>query len=116
MMKCTKAKSIQREFIKETYQDLKKINDGYVNEKEILEILEDIAIFFEGGDPKEYEMTQHYVGMSSLFRGFVVKDWKGVDFNCLKYRRFKKVLVVKAVMFYNKYWKQRNDFYHNAEK
>ena len=79
-------------------------------------MLEDIAIFFEGGDPEEYEMTQHYVGMSSLFRGFVVKDWKGVDFNYSKYRRLNKVLVVKAIMFYNKCQKQRNDFYHDAEK
>ena len=37
--------------------------------------------------------------MSELFRGFVVKDWEGADFNYTRYRKLNKILVPKAILF-----------------
>ena len=93
-----------------------KIKDNQIREDETLEMLEGIVMLFKGGDPEEYEANEHCVGMSASCKGFVVKDQKGSNFNCTKYRHRNKVLVVKAALFCSKCQKYRNDFYYDATK
>ena len=57
-------------------------------------------VYLENGDEDEYETTQQYIGMGQLFQDFVVKDWKGANFHCDKYRMLNKILVYYSVQFY----------------
>ena len=54
--------------------------------------------------------------MKELFRGYVVKVWFGINMNSDIYRALNKVVVKKCVEFYVKYWKHRNEAYHDTEK
>ena len=83
---------------------------------EILDMIEDIMVFLEEGDEDEYETSQQYIGMKDLFKGFVVKDWKGSNFNCSKYEVLNKILVNHAVQYYRKCWLDRNEWYHDTDK
>ena len=107
---------MQREFIKKTAQDLFTVNVQRIQEETILNMLEDIVNFFDNGDEEEYETSQQYIGMKEIFRGFVVKDWEGSNFNCEKFRELNKVLIVNAVLFYKECWAHRNEYYFNEEK
>ena len=77
-------------------------NKGEINVEETLDILEDIVNYLQNRDPNEYEMNQQYIRMSKIFQGFVVKDWKGADFNCNKYHALDKILIFNTVQFYRK--------------
>lgn len=115
VIKCGKVRSLQREFVKETTEELLKQKNEKVEEETILEMMEDICKFFEG-EEDEYETTQQYVGFKALFRGYAVKDWKGADVNCKSYTSLNKILVKRAVLFYGKCWNHRNEICHDEEK
>ena len=115
MIKCGKVRSLQREFVKETTEELLKQKNEKVEEETILEMMEDICKFFEG-EEDEYETTQQYVGFKALFRGYAVKDWKRADVNCKSYTSLNKILVKRAVLFYGKCWNHRNEICHDEEK
>ena len=87
---------LQREFIKETTSELIKHTRENVNVETVLEMVEDIVKFFDGIE-EEYKTLQQYVGIRNLFRGFIVKDWKGADFNCTMHTIMNKILIKKAV-------------------
>ena len=78
-------------------------------------LLLDIVKCFKG-DEDQYDTSQQYAGFKDLFRGFVVKYWDGADFNCRKHTYLNKILVKKAVLFYSKCWKHRNNVHHDEEK
>ena len=78
-------------------------------------MLEDIMVYLENGDPEEYKTTQYFVEMNAIFRGFIVKNWKGANFQCEKYRTVNKIVVNHSVQFYRKCWMHRNESYHNPE-
>ena len=59
---------MQREFIKKTAQDLFRVNEQRIQVETILNILEDIANFFDNRDEEEYETSQQYIGMKEIFR------------------------------------------------
>ena len=65
---------MQHKFIKKTAQDLFRVNKQRIQEETILNMLEDIANFFDNGDEEEYETSQQYISIKEIFRGFVVKD------------------------------------------
>ena len=47
--------------------------------------------------------------MKELFRGFIAKAWKGVDFSTIKHREVNKIVVTQCVECYVKRWKHRNE-------
>ena len=115
-VKCWKVRSLQHEFRKKIAQDLFCINGHRVHEEIILNILEDILIFFDSGEEEEFETSQQYIGIREIFIGFIVKNWEGASFNCEKFRDLNKVLIVNAVLFYKQCWTYRNEYYFNKEK
>ena len=116
VIKCRSVRHMQREFIKNLTIDLVKENKARIDEEKILNLIEDIVVYFEDGDEDEYESSQQHVGMKNLFRGFIVKDWEGANFNCVKYSQLNKIVIVNAVKFCNQCWKHRNEEFHNEEK
>ena len=52
-----------------------------VDAEEILSFVEDTIRCLENEEIEEHEINQHLIGMKELFRGNVVKAWKGVDFS-----------------------------------
>ena len=44
-------------------------------------MIEDILKYLKNEEEEEFETNQRLVGMQQLFRGYVVKVWKGSNFN-----------------------------------
>ena len=80
VIKCRFVRPMQREFIKNLTLDLLNENDANIDDEIILNLIEDIVVYFDDGDEDEYESSQQYIGMMNLFRGFIVKDWEGANF------------------------------------
>ena len=64
----------------------------------------------------DYESYQESIGFKHLFRGIVMRDWKGENLQHRKYRELNKILVRKCVWFYKQCWDKRNEAYHDEEK
>ena len=79
-------------------------------------MIEDITIYFDNGDEDEFTTSQQYIGFRELFRGYIVKDWVGSNFNCDKYNELNKVVIKHIVRFYNKCWRYRNNEFHDKAK
>ena len=116
VIKCKSVRSMQREFIRNITVELFKANKGRVDEEIILNMIEDIVVYFDDGKEEKYASSQQYGGIRELFRRYIVKDWAAADFNCEKYRELNKIVIVKAVMFYRECWKHRNKEFHNEAK
>ena len=57
VVECRKVRSLQREFIKKMAQDLFRVNENRIHEDIILNMLEDIVIFFDNGEEDEFETS-----------------------------------------------------------
>ena len=115
VIRCGKVLLMQVEFVKETIKELRKHAKEDVDNEIIIKMMKDMVKYFKG-DEDQHGTLQQYAGFKDLFRGFVVKDWDGPDFNCRKHTYLNKILVKKVVLFYSICWKHRNDVYHNEEK
>ena len=62
--------------------------------------------YIENEEEEEYETNQQHVGMKELFRGYVVKDWKGTNLSAIKYETMNKIIARKHVEFHMKHWKR----------
>ena len=51
-----------------------------------------------------------------IFKGMIVRDWKGKDMKYYKYRTLNKILVRKCVYFYKECCDYRNKAYYDKEK
>ena len=54
--------------------------------------------------------------MQNLFRGIVVKSWKGNNFENSANYKHKKVIVKESVRFYNECWVDWHNALHNEEE
>ena len=115
VVKCAETMNLRREFIEKLLLEMLK-NKGTIDANEIMSFCEDILVYLENDQEAEYETNQQHVGMTELFRGYVVKNWIGVDMNCKKYRCLNKIIARECVLFYNKCWKQRNQIMHDPIK
>ena len=77
-----------------------KEQDVMVND--IFDMIEDILRFLEKEEVEEYDTNQIMVGMRSLFRGYVVKVWKGSDFSIRKYHHLNKILAKHCMNYCKK--------------
>jgi len=94
MIKCRAVRHMQRQFIKNLVKELLKVNKRKVDEEIVLDMIEDIIVYFDNGDEEEYTTSQQYIGIRELFRGYIVKDWVGSNFNCDTYNELNKIVVV----------------------
>ena len=107
---------MRREFIRQLVVELVKAKPRDISEDLIKSFVEDILRYLENKEDEEYEMNQHLIRMKELFRGYLVVVWQGTNINSDKYRELNKIVVRKYVEFYIKYWKYRNELYHDEEK
>ena len=54
MIKCRAVRYIQRQFIKNLVKELLKVNKRKVDEEIVLDMIEDIVVYFDNGDKEEY--------------------------------------------------------------
>ena len=106
---------MRKEFMQELLSKLlKHKNDIGVNE--IMSFCEDILVYLEEDEDAEYETNQQHVGMKELFRGYVIRDWMGINFSTKKYRHVNKIIASECVYFYDRCWKHRNEAQHDESK
>jgi len=115
VVRCVKTVEFRKDFITDMAKELLSVKQNEVSANEIFDMLEDILNFMEENDEDDYETNQNMVGMTSLFRGHVVKVWKGVNFNQTKYKALNKILSKHCILYYQRCWKDRNEYYHNEE-
>ena len=70
---CHFTKQYRKKFIEDLLAELLKKRSPLVEIEEIFDMLEDILVYLDKEDEEEYETNQHMIGMSNLFRGFIVK-------------------------------------------
>ena len=100
-------------------QELLKKLLKYKNEIDVNEMMsfcEDILVCLEEDEEAECETNQQCVGMKELFRGYVIRDWMGLNFSTKKYRYVNKIIVSECVCFYDRCWKHRNEAQHDESK
>ena len=78
--------------------------------------MEDILRYLDREEIEEYETNQEMIGIVSLFRGYAVKVWKGIDFSSRKYHCLNKILIEHCVLYYKKCWDHRNKVLHDEGK
>ena len=61
--------------------------------EDLFDLIEDALAHLEDRDEEEYTTNQHVVGMRYLFRCFIVKTWKGVNFTDTTCRNLNKIVV-----------------------
>ena len=76
-----------------------------VDANKVMSFCEDILWFLEEENEieiqDECETNQYPIGIKELFRGHAIKDWKGTDFYCKKYKKLNKILVKMRVLHCN---------------
>ena len=90
--------------------------DQKVIVNKIFEMMEDILRYLEDEEDEDYETNQVLIGMQHLFRRYVIKAWKGSNFNHTKYYSLNKILVKHYVLYYTKCWKHRNEIYYGRDE
>ena len=117
VIKCRETMQLRREFMKELVVEL--VNNKPVNlcEDIIISFMEDIVTHLEDEEEEdECETNQCLIGMKELFRGCVMKMWEGTNVNCNKCKVLNKRVVRRCAEYYLKYWKNRNDAYHDEDR
>ena len=115
VIKCTDTKKMRKEFVTELLKEIIENKDREVEIEEIFEMIKDILRYLDDKEEEEYKTNQVIIGMQQLFRGYVIKVWKGVNFNQEKYHSLNKILEKHCILYYIKCWKYRNEIYHNVE-
>ena len=62
-----------------------------------------------------WKTNQQYIRIKQLFRGFIIKNWLGMNFNTIKYYNMNKVVVSMCVLHYNKCQKYNNEAMNDKE-
>ena len=92
-MKCKETVPLRREFVKQMLKELNINCPHNIEKEEILAIVEDILIYLEDRNSDNYKTNQGILGIRNLFRGYIVKVWKGANFAQDKYHKLNKIVV-----------------------
>ena len=102
IVQCRETKRLRKEFVKELLIDILKNKPREVDYMDIFDMIEDILTYLTEDEEGEFETTQEFIRFKNLFRGIVMKDWKGIDQKCRRYRNLNKILVRHCTLFYKK--------------
>jgi len=75
--------------------------------------IDDIKIFLQNRRPNKIKQT--IIGVDTIFRGFIIKDWITTNIKCNQFKEYNKVIVKAVTNFYMRYWEYRNKVYHNVK-
>ena len=80
--------------------ELNKVKPSKIEIDEILDLIEVILRYFENEDEEEYKTNKAMIGIAELFKGYIVKVWKGINFGLDKYKILNQVVVKMYVQYY----------------
>ena len=86
------------------------------NQLDVLDMIECIVKHLNEVIEGEYETFKESIGFKHLFRGLVMRDWKGKNLQCRKYRELNKTLFKKLRWFYKQCLDDRNERFHDEKK
>ena len=95
-----KTRDFRRKFITKLLVELMKKKPTNIEYEELFDMVEDILIYLEDGDKNKYVTNQHMIGIRFLFRRYIVKAWKGVNFLVSTYRNLNRIVVRHCVIYY----------------
>jgi len=79
VIQCNGINDMKDKFIKQLEDKLKKIKTTD-REKDIINVIvQDMYHYLNRNDHCEYATVQHLVGMSLIFKGWVVKNWENIN-------------------------------------
>ena len=113
---CHHTKKYRKKFVEDLLAELIKEKSPLMETDEILDMIEDMLIYLDKDDEEDYETNQHLIGMSNLFRGFIIKVWKDVNLNSYdseKCKKVNKIVIRHCVMHYKLCWDDRNEALHD---
>ena len=79
-------------------------------------MLSDIRQYLMEGVDVEGHTIQSVIGISLIFRGWIVKNWINVlDNQPRRIHLLNKIIIKQSVLFYAEAWKHRNEVLHYPE-
>jgi hypothetical protein len=96
---CPSTHRFIKEWIEDIRMKLKKEDSRNENKADINRMITDIKQFLYGDDPSQ--TNQALIGYKSLFRGFIVRNWSGVQ-DSNRYEDLNKIIVKHCVYYYQK--------------
>ena len=108
--------SLLKNFIIDLVLELVAMNQKQVSADKIFKMTKNILNFMEEDASDDYETNQHILGISELFYSHVIKVQHRVDFSQDKYSILNHIVTKYCVLYYTKYQKDRNKFYHDKEE
>ena len=106
---CSYTNEFRRKFIEDLLYELRTKKLPLVEVKDAFVMTEDILVYLEKWEDDEYITNQHIIGMRYLFRGFLIKVWKGVNLSDNKCRQENRILMQHCVRCYRLCWDNRNE-------
>ena len=116
VVQCRENSRGRKAFAKDLVEKLMKKKPKEVKEEVVMSFVEDIMKYVRNEEEGEYKTNQQYVGMKELFRGYVVRNGEGADYNERKYSQLNKIVVKTCVEYYAACWKERNIEHHDEVK
>ena len=101
VIKYSETKQLRLSFVKDLVKEIVKEKLINININKIFSFIKDILQYLENDDSEKYEINQEMIEMQDLFRGFIIKVWKGIDFSREDYHILNKILVTHCARFYS---------------
>ena len=116
VIKCKHTRKMRVEHAKELTISFLQCKTGKQTQKKFCFFIEDILRHLENEKIEDQVTNQHLIVMKELFRGHIVKVWKGVDFREIKHSEVNKIVMIKCVECCVKFQKHRNECMHDKNK
>ena len=100
VVQCKEIRHLRKDFVKNLLIEMLKERPKEVDRIDIFDIIEDILKYLDEDEEGDFETSQEFIGFKYLFRGIVMRDWKGSNLRCRKYRKLNKILVKHCALFY----------------
>ena len=112
---CESINDLKSEYLTTLKSEMDKVVKSDEEKHAVQLIINDLVQYVRNGS-QEYATTQHLVGMSVVFKGWVVKNWLNIQ----EPQRYwmhvvNKIIVKQSVMFYSRAWSHRNEVMHDKD-
>ena len=113
---CESIEDMKVKYAKNLKDKINKVKRIDAVRNQIDMMLQDIYQYLMEGEEIEGHVIQSIVGMSQIFRGWIVKNWVDVQENQPRRTHVLNKLIIKqSVLFYAEAWKHRNKALHNPD-
>ena len=117
VMLCKEIETMKEKYVKILEEKIKKVQQIDHLSNQIAWMLGDKKQHLNRSEETEGNTTQSTVGISNLFRVWIVKNWINVQDHQLKKTSVSnKIILRQSVLFYAEVWRHRNEVLHEASK